>query len=58
MAIAGSAELELAAWDIRGNKLWSTFVEPPWSFVVDGDTIKLDVMGALSTFSVRTGPVR
>src|SRR5690606_11067166 len=24
-----SAELEMAAWDVRGKKLWSAFVEPP-----------------------------
>jgi hypothetical protein len=51
-----SAELELAAWDVDGKKLWSTFVEPPWSYAVDGDTIKLDVMGTTSTFPVATGP--
>jgi hypothetical protein len=26
-----SAELEMAAWDLRGVKRWSTFVEPPWN---------------------------
>ena len=31
-----SAELELAAWEINGRKLWSTSVEPPWSYAVDG----------------------
>ena len=51
-----SAELELAAWDITGAKLWTTFVEPPWDYHVDGDIVHLDVMGALSAFPLRTGP--
>ena len=51
-----SAELELAAWDIRGGKLWSTFVEPPWNYSVEGDTLFLDVMGAISSFPVVRGP--
>jgi hypothetical protein len=25
-----AAELELAAWDVGGDKLWSRIVEPPW----------------------------
>jgi len=27
-----SAELELAAWRTDGTKLWTTFVEPPWTY--------------------------
>lgn len=27
-----SAELELAAWDLEGEKLWSAPVEPPWDY--------------------------
>jgi hypothetical protein len=50
-----SAELELAAWDIQGNKLWSIFVEPPWDYVVEGNTITVDVMGRKASFSL-SGP--
>ncbi|HLN65513.1 MAG TPA: hypothetical protein VK464_28650 [Symbiobacteriaceae bacterium] len=50
-----AAELELAAWDIRGNKLWSTFVEPPWGYTVHGGEVRLDVMGTISVFPLRTG---
>jgi hypothetical protein len=46
-----SAELEL-----DGRKLWSTFVEPPWSYKVRGDRVELDVMGQRSDFLVATGP--
>ena len=27
-----SAELELAVWDIHGQKKWTTFVEPSWNY--------------------------
>jgi hypothetical protein len=51
-----SAELELAAWDITGTKLWSRYVEPPWDYTVDDQELTLDVMGAVTTFDMRTGP--
>jgi hypothetical protein len=51
-----SAELELAAWDVAGGKLWSAFVEPPWSFEVHGDRVELDVMGHKSNFLAAIGP--
>jgi hypothetical protein len=51
-----AAELELAAWDTNGRKLWTTFVEPPWDFKVEGASVLLDVMGAKSSFPVATGP--
>ena len=54
--IVMSAELELAAWNIDGTKLWSTFVEPPWSYEVADDVVHLDVMGVMSDFSLKCGP--
>ncbi|XGV97443.1 MAG: hypothetical protein ACAF41_32570 [Leptolyngbya sp. BL-A-14] len=54
--IVMSAELELAAWDIRGKKLWTTFVEPPWNYSVDEGVVNLDVMGKQSSFCLETGP--
>src|SRR5258708_2657028 len=53
-----SAELELAAWDKAGEKLWTTFVEPPWSYVVAEDHVTLDVMGEMSRFNLRDGPTQ
>jgi len=50
-----SAELELAAWDTAGDKLWTTFVEPPWSYSIKGDQVQLDVMGEITRFGLRTG---
>ena len=51
-----SAVLELVAFDIRAKKLWSAFVEPPWTYEVDGDAVHLDVMGKKSVFSIHRGP--
>jgi hypothetical protein len=51
-----SAELELAAWTLSGKKLWTTFVESPWSYMVSGDRVELDVMGRRSSFDLARGP--
>lgn len=53
-----SAELEMAAWDLSGKKLWSTFVEPPWNYDVVGNAVTLDVMGVKSTFDLVDGPTK
>jgi hypothetical protein len=53
-----SAELELAAWDTLGRKLWTTFVEPPWSYEVRDRVVHLDVIGARSVFPLASGPGR
>jgi hypothetical protein len=51
-----SAELELAVWNIRGEKLWSTFVEPPWHYLLEEHTISIEVMGAKASFPLYEGP--
>lgn len=51
-----AAELELAAWDLQGCKLWTTFVEPPWSYRVEAGRVHLDVMDNLSDFDLVQGP--
>jgi hypothetical protein len=51
-----SAEIELAAWNVSGAKVWTTFVEPPWSYEVIERTVRLDVMGIVSSFPLDTGP--
>jgi len=50
-----SAELELAAWGLRGEKKWSKGVEPPWSYTVRGANLVLDVMGSAAEFVVESG---
>ncbi|MBN9160613.1 MAG: hypothetical protein J0I07_06600 [Myxococcales bacterium] len=51
-----SAELEIAAWNLEGRKLWSRFVEPPWEYRVENGLVRLDVMGTGSAFDLYTGP--
>ncbi|GAA0580321.1 hypothetical protein GCM10010172_76640 [Paractinoplanes ferrugineus] len=51
-----SAELELAAWTVDGEKLWTTFVEPPWSYDIDAGRVRVDVMGSVRSFDLRRGP--
>jgi len=46
----------MAAWNISGEKLWTAFVEPPWSHEVIVGTVRLDVMGTVSSFPLDTGP--
>lgn len=53
-----SAELELAVWSLHGERRWSTFVEPPWPYAVNHDSLELAVMGKKSVFPVATGPQR
>lgn len=49
------AELELAVWNIDGQKRWSRPVEPPWSWHVSGDIVAIDVMGHVDSYSLQTG---
>ncbi len=51
-----SAELELAAWNTKGDKLWSMVVEPPWSYDIADDTVTIDVMGTKTKFPLEDGP--
>lgn len=51
-----SAEIEFAAWSVDGRKLWTTYVEPPWTFTVSDGHVHLDVMGDKSSFPAATGP--
>lgn len=55
-AVVMSAELGLAAWDLQGRKLWSTFVEPPYGYTVVDHVVHLTVMGVLVTFPLASGP--
>lgn len=52
-----SAELEFAAWDLRGKKMWTTCVEPPWDYEVRDGSVELDVIGKKSSFDMKAGPV-
>lgn len=54
--IVMSAEIEMAAWTVDGVKVWTTFVEPPWSYDVTDGTVRLDVMGTITSFALENGP--
>ena len=51
-----SGELELAAFDLRGTKIWSMPLEPAWEYHVDKGQVHLDVLGRRTVFSLREGP--
>ena len=51
-----SAELELAAWTVSGQKLWSKEVEPPWDYKVESGLVHLDVMGTKTSFPIASNP--
>ena len=50
-----SAEIEMTAWNVSGARLWTTFVEPPWSYEGIDGTVQLDVMGTRTSFPLGTG---
>ena len=50
-----TGELELAAWNNLGEKLWSKFVEPPWYYEVQEETITTNVMDYEESFNIYTG---
>jgi hypothetical protein len=54
--VAMSAELGLAVWTTSGEKLWSTYVEPPWTYSVERGRMKLNVMGTITEFPLSNGP--
>lgn len=51
-----TAELELAAWNPKGDKLWNASVEPPWSYSVERGVVVLDEDGHKKRFSLFHGP--
>jgi hypothetical protein len=51
-----AAELALAAWDVRGTKLWEAFVEPPYDYTVEDDIMQLTVMDVPMSFTLQHGP--
>jgi hypothetical protein len=51
-----SAELELAAWDVSGAKLWSMPLEPAWAFHVENNQAHVNVLGRKTVFGLREGP--
>lgn len=55
-AVLMSGELELAAWDIHGKKLWTMPLEPAWEYHVQDGKVHLDVLGRRTVFGIQEGP--
>lgn len=51
------AELELAAWTVEGQKLWSRFADPPWEYRVEGSVVVVSDSRAVECADLRTGKV-
>jgi hypothetical protein len=51
-----SGELELAAWDLAGKKLWTMPLQPAWEYHVDHGQVHVNVMGRKTVFALREGP--
>ena len=51
-----SGELELAAWNLRGEKLWTMPLRPAWDYHVDHGQVHVDQQGRKSVFALREGP--
>lgn len=51
-----SAEIQLAAWSLTGASKWTAWVEPPWEYEIVDGTVRLDVMGTVSSFPLDVGP--
>ncbi|WP_198104516.1 hypothetical protein, partial [Clostridioides difficile] len=51
-----SGELEIAAYDLRGQRLWAATIEPPWDYGVQGDSMFTIAMGHKTEFPLREGP--
>jgi hypothetical protein len=53
--IVMSSELEVVVWDIKGVRRLSAGVEPPWSYDIQGNRMRLDVDGAVTTVDIPAG---
>lgn len=48
-------ELEFGVYDLKGNEIWSTYVEPPWTYEINEGIVTLNVMDKLSYRNIITG---
>jgi hypothetical protein len=49
-------ELEVAGYNLSGERMWSASIEPPWDYGVSGTTMFTIVMGHRTEFPLREGP--
>jgi len=51
-------ELEFGIYTLEGQEMWSTFVEPPWTFEIQGKEVKLNVMEEITYRDLKTGELK
>lgn len=51
-------ELEFGIYGLDGTETWSTFVEPPWTFDIEENHVKLNVMDKISYRELKTGELK
>lgn len=49
-------EVEVAAYDLQGKRVWAAPIEPPWDYGVSGETMFTIVMGHKTEFPLASGP--
>lgn len=50
-------ELAFGLYSPEGREIWSAFVEPPWTYDVEENRVKLNVMGKISYRNLKTGKI-
>ena len=50
-----SSEMELAGYSLDGDRLWTEYIDPPWSTRVVNDVVEIEGDGAKSRLSLQTG---
>lgn len=53
--IVMSSELEVVVWDTKGVRRLSADVEPPWGYEIQGNRMRLDIDGAVTTVDIPAG---
>lgn len=48
-------ELQFGIYTLDGQEIWSTYVEPPWTFEIHGGLVTLNVMDEITYRDLRTG---
>ena len=56
-AVLMIGELELIAYDTRGNKLWQMPLDPTWDYQVTDGQLHLNVLGRHTAFPLLEGPL-
>ena len=49
------SEVELSAFDLRGARLWPTFVDPPWVYEVTESTVVIEDFSGVRELDLRSG---